>query len=164
MTDQLTQETDESHLLPEGEPLVLNEWEQGMAFLFAGIALIVGFLALLSSLRGPLHGPALPVAGLVWIGVGALFLQSGRAGLIVEKDGITLRGIIRRRHWSWREIKDFEIKFVIFFPPLKITLNDGGHVRVPGFRGRTGKDRELAKKRVAELNRRVSTAQTVGST
>ncbi|HEY2717138.1 MAG TPA: hypothetical protein VGI73_13040 [Solirubrobacterales bacterium] len=59
----MTQETDESHLLPEGEPLVLNEWEQGMAFLFAGIALILGFLLLLSSVRGHLHGPALPVAG-----------------------------------------------------------------------------------------------------
>ena len=158
MSDQLTQETDESHLLPEGELLVLNEWEQGMAFLFAGIALILGFLLLLSSVRGHLHGPALPVAGLVWIGVGALFVQSGRAGLIVENDGVTLRGIIRRRHWSWREIKGFEIKFVIGLPSLKMTLNDGGYVRAPGFRGRTGKDRELANRRVAELNRRVNTA------
>jgi hypothetical protein len=157
MSERLHQEIDDQPILPEGEPLVLNEWEQGLAFLFAGIAMLLGVVLLLtgSSAHSHLGGPLRPVLGLVWIGIGVFFVQSGRAGLIVEQDGITLRGIIRRRRWAWQEIQGFEIKFVMYYPSLKITLNDGAHARAPGFRGRTAKDRELADRRVAELNRRV---------
>jgi Bacterial PH domain len=146
-------------ILPEGEPLVLNEWEQSLLFLFALVAGLIGLFLLVSSLQHHLHGVARPVAGFGWIGIAAFFFQAGRAGLVVEKDGVTLRGIIRRRHWAWREIERFEIKFVVYFPPLKINFKDGRHVRVRGFRGRTAKDRELADRRIAELNRRVQDAR-----
>lgn len=142
-------------LLPEGEPLVLHEWEQGLMFLFALVLGLIGLLLLVSSVQHHLHGAARPMAGLWSIGTAIFFFQAGRAGLVVEKDGVTLRGIIRRRHWAWREIEGFEIKFVVYFPPLKINFKDGRHVRAPGFRGRTAKDRELADRRIAELNRRV---------
>ncbi|MBS1864118.1 MAG: PH domain-containing protein [Actinobacteria bacterium] len=150
--------TDDPPILPEGEPLVLNEWEQSGLMLFALVAGLIGLFLLVTSLHH-LHGPARPVAGLVWIGGAAFFFQAGRAGLVVEKDGVTLRGIIRRRHWAWREIEGFEFKFVVYFPPLKIKFKDGRHVRVRGFRGRTAKDRELADRRIAELNRRVQDAR-----
>jgi hypothetical protein len=88
---------DDSALLPEGEPLVLNEWEQGIMFLFALVGGLLGLLLLLSSAQHHLQGAAQPIAGLVWIAGGAFFLQAGRAGLVVEKDGVTLRGIARRR-------------------------------------------------------------------
>lgn len=160
MTEDVTYpETDRQQLLPEGEPLVLHEWEQGVLFLLSLVMGLLGLLVLLSGLQHHLDGAARPVAGLVWIGGAAFFFQAGRAGLVVEEDGVTLRGIIRRRHWAWHEIEGFEIKFVIYFPPLKITFDDGRHVRAPGFRGRTAKDRELADRRVAELNRRVEGAR-----
>lgn len=154
---QMQAATDDPPILPEGEPLVLHEWEQSGLALFALVAGLLGLVMLLSSLHH-LSGPARPVAGLVWIGVAAFFFQAARSGLVVEKDGVTLRGIIRRRHWAWREIEGFEIKFVVYFPPLKINFEDGRHVRVRGFRGRTAKDRELADRRIAELNRRVQDA------
>jgi len=149
--------TDDPPILPEGEPLVLNEWEQSGLFLFALVAGLLGLVMLLSSLHH-LSGPARPVVGLTWIGIAAFFFQAGRSGLVVGKDGVTLRGIIRRRHWTWNEIEGFEFKFVVYFPPLKINFKGGRHVRVRGFRGRTAKDRELADRRIAELNRRVREA------
>lgn len=155
---QMQAATDDPAILPEGEPLVLNEWEQSLLFLFALVAGLLGLLMLLSSLQHHLSGPARPVAGLTWIGIAAFFFQAGRAGLVVEKEGVTLRGIIRRRHWTWREIEGFELKFVIYLPPLRINLKDDRHVRAPGFRGRTAKDRELADQRIAELNRRIKDA------
>lgn len=155
---QMQAATDDPPILPEGEPLVLNEWEQSLLFLFALVLGLIGLVMLFSSVQHHLHGAARPVAGLWSIATAMFFFQAGRAGLVVEKDGVTLRGIIRRRHWTWREIEGFEIKFVIYFPPLKIKLTDGRHVRTPGFRGRTAKDRELADLRIAELNRRVREA------
>lgn len=146
-------------ILPEGEPLVLNEWEQGLMFLFALVLGLIGLLLLVSGVQHHLHEAAPSVAGLWSIGTAIFFFQAGRAGLVVETDGVTLRGIIRRRHWAWREIEGFEIQFVVYFPPLKINLQDGRHIRAPGFRGRTAKDRELADRRVAELNRRVEDAR-----
>ena len=146
-------------ILPEGEPLVLNEWEQSLLFLFALVLGLIGLFLLISAVQHHLHGAARPVGGLVWIGGAVFFFQAGRSGLVVDSDGVTLRGIIRRRHWTWREIDGFEIKFVVYFPPLKMNLKDGRHVRVRGFRGRTAKDRELAERRIAELNRRVEDAR-----
>ncbi len=156
---QMQAATDDPPILPEGEPLVLNEWEQSLLFLFALVAGLMGLVMLFSSVRHHLHGAARPVAGLWSIVAATFFFQAGRSGLVVEKDGVTLRGIIRRRHWAWREIEGFEIKFVVYFPPLKINFKDGRHVRVRGFRGRTAKDRELADRRIAELNRRVQGAR-----
>lgn len=151
--------TDDPAILPEGQPLVLNEWEQGLMFLVALVLVLIGLLLLISSVKHHLHGAARPLGGLWSIGTAVFFFQAGRAGLVIKRDGVTLRGIIRRRHWTWREIKGFEINFVFYFPPLKINLNDGRHVRAPGFRGRTAKDRELADRRIAELNRRVASAR-----
>jgi hypothetical protein len=150
---------DDSAILPEGEPLTLHEWEQGLMFLFALVLGLIGVMLLVSSVRHHFHGVARMVVGLVWIGGAAFFFQAGRAGLVVEKDGVTLRGIVRRRHWTWREIEGFEIKFVVYFPPLRINLEGDRHVRAPGFKGRTAKDRELADRRIAELNRRVEEAR-----
>jgi hypothetical protein len=150
--------TDDPPTLPEGEPLVLNEWEQSFLFLFALVLGLIGLVMLFSSVQHHLHGAARPVAGLWSIAAALFFFQAGRSGLVVEKDGVTLRGIIRRRHWTWSEIQGFEIKFVVYFPPLKMNFKDGRYVRVRGFRGRTTKDRELADRRIAELNRRVHDA------
>lgn len=147
-------------ILPEGEALVLSEWEQGLMFVFGLVLGLVGLLLLLSSIEEHFQMAAPTVGGLVCIGSAAFFFQSGRAGLVVEKDGVTLRGIVRRRHWAWHDIEGFEIQFVLFFPPLKMNLKDDRHVRAPGFRGRTAKDRALADQRVAELNRRVETSAT----
>ena len=156
---QMQAATDDPPILPEGEPLVLNEWEQSLLMLFALVIGLIGLFLLFSAVQHHLQGVARPVGGVVWIGVAAFFFQAGRSGLVVEKDGVTLRGIIRRRHWTWSEIEGFEFKFVVYFPPLKINFKDGRHVRVRGFRGRTAKDRELADRRIAELNRRVEEAR-----
>jgi hypothetical protein len=150
-------------ILPEGEPLVLNEWEQGLLFLFALVLGLIGLAMLFSAVQHDFHEAARQVAGFWSIAAALFFFQAGRSGLVVEKDGVTLRGIIRRRHWAWREIEGFEIKFVVYFPPLRINLTNGHHVRAPGFRGRSVKDRELSDLRIAELNRRVQDArQTAG--
>jgi hypothetical protein len=159
MTGERMQATDDAPpILPEGEALVLNEWEQGLLFLFALVLGLIGLFLLFSAVQHGLHEAARPVVGLVWIAVAAFFFQAGRSGLVVEKDGVTLRGIIRRRRWAWREIDGFEIKFVLFRPPLQINLKNDRCVRAPGFGGRTTNDRELASRRVAELNRRVEEA------
>lgn len=149
-------------ILPEGEPLVLNEWEQGLMFLFALVAGLIGLLLLISSVEHRFHDAARPVAGLAWIGVAIIFFQAGRAGLVVEEDGVTLRGIIRRRHWAWPELEGFELRFATFLPPLQVNLYGDRNIRVRGFRGRTANDRELADRRVAELNRRVENATRRG--
>jgi hypothetical protein len=56
--------TDDSATLPEGEALVLNEWEQSFLFLFALVLGLIGLVMLFSSVQHHLHGAARPVAGL----------------------------------------------------------------------------------------------------
>jgi hypothetical protein len=90
----------------------------------------------------------------------ALFFASTTRGeLQVENDGITLRGLLRRRHWGWGSIEKVEPASSALGPRLRILLTDGKQVEVPGFKTRTTKERALAAHWVDELNQRVGAAR-----
>jgi hypothetical protein len=162
MTEDVThRESEQEQLLPEGEVLRLSEWEQGVVFLFAGFSLLGGLYLLAF---GPAHHgeqqALVRLLGLVWLLIGALFLQSGRAGMVADEGGFQLRGILRRRYWHWREVRSFEIIRITYMPALRVDLVDGRAVRVPGFKARSETERALADRRVAELNRRAEAARS----
>lgn len=160
MTEHITHpDSGEEQVLPEGEVLRLSEWEQGIVFLFAGLSILGGLYLLVF---GPAHHgeqqALVRLLGVIWLAIGALFLQSGRAGMVVDEDGFQLRGMVRRRYWRWQEVKSFEISRMAYMPALRVDLADGRAVRVPGFKARSAAERDLADRRVAELNRRASAA------
>jgi hypothetical protein len=149
-----------TQILPEDETLRVNEWEAAMTLLIGGIVVLVGLVALFSGSGQHHHAPSwlTPVVGLLCIGAGIHVGMKSRSGLIVDQDGISVQSAIRRRHWRWHEVEHFELTTAIYAPVLKIDMVDGTRVRTPGFKGRSKNERDLARERVAELNRRVADA------
>jgi hypothetical protein len=154
--------TETSKLLPEGEVLRLNEWGQGIAVLVTGLAALGGlFLIFVPAVgHGHLEGASRRELGVAWLLVAAFFFQTARAGLIVEKEGITVRGLLRRRQRTWQQIDGFEMTTAFFIQPLRINFRDGSHLRAPGFKASSTAEREVVVSRVAELNRRARAAVT----
>lgn len=149
-----------AQILPEDETLRVNEWEAALTLLIGGTVIFVGLVALFSGPGQYHHAPSwlTPIVGLLCIGAGIHVGMKSRSGLIVDQDGIVVQGAIRRRRWRWHEVERFKLTAAIVVPVLRIDLADGGRVRTPGFKSRSRKERELAKERVAELNRRAATA------
>lgn len=150
-------------ILPEGETLRVNEWEAALTLLIGGAVIFVGLVALFSGPGQYHHAPSwlTPVVGLLCIGAGMHAGMKSRSGLSVGQDGISVQSAIRRRCWRWHEVERFELTTAIYTPVLRIELADGGRVRTPGFKGRSRSERDLAKERVAELNRRASAARSI---
>ncbi|HEY2717137.1 MAG TPA: PH domain-containing protein [Solirubrobacterales bacterium] len=143
-------------LLPKGETLRVNEWEVALTALLGGFMILLGLVLLFASpgSTSNLRGPWRPILGLVGIGWGGYMALGARSGLTVEDGGVTVQGVIRRRHWSWNEIEKFELAPAGYLPLLRIRLKDGKRVRASGFKGRNQSERDVAQRRVAELNRR----------
>jgi hypothetical protein len=150
------EDNEPAQILPEDETLRVNEWEAALTLLIGGAVIFVGLVALFLGSGQYHHAPSwlTPVVGLLCIGAGIHVGMKSRSGLIVDQDGIVVQGAIRRRRWRWHEVDRFELTAAIYAPVLRINLVDGGRVRTPGFKGRSSNERDLAKKRVAELNRR----------
>jgi PH (Pleckstrin Homology) domain-containing protein len=162
-TEIVMSNSEAERLLPEGELLWVNEWEAALTLLIGGVGILVGLVALFAGSGRYHHVPAwlTPVVGLLCVGVGTHIGMKSRSGLIVDEDGISVQSAIRRRRWRWHEVESFELTMAIYVPVLRISLADGGHVRTPGFKGRSKNERDLAKERVAELNRRVAAARSI---
>jgi hypothetical protein len=150
--------TEIDELLPEGETLRINEWEAALTLLIGGFAALLGGVTL-TEVPGAHEGGSVPwelLSGLAFVVAGVLVGLGVRTGLTVEGDWLTVRGIIRTRKWRWEEIAKFELAPFWYLPDLRITLLDGRRVRTPGSKCRSGRQRELAEQRVAEMNRRLS--------
>jgi hypothetical protein len=135
--------------LPEGELLRLNDWEEPGAWVLAGAILVIGFLVALP-VDG--RGPGESVAGLAWIGVGLMVAGVARSGLIVDRHGITVRELLRSRHWTWDEVDHFEVKTPLLKGALRIHLVTGKVISTPGLDGRSRRERCLSEAWIAELN------------
>lgn len=154
---------DESaQMLPEDETLRVSEWEAALTLIIGGTLILVGLVGVFSGHGQYHHVPSWlgPVAGLLCMGGGIYVAAKCRSGLIVDQDGIVVQGAIRQRRWRWYEVERFELTAAIYVPVLRIDLANGVSVRVPGFKGRSRKERDLARGRVAELNRRVANARS----
>jgi hypothetical protein len=150
-----------AQILPEDETLRVNEWEAALTLVIGGTLIVVGLVGVFSGHGQYHHVPSWlgPVVGLLCIVGGIHIAAKCRSGLIVDQDGIVVQGAIRRRRWRWHEVERFELTAAIYVPVLRIDLADGGSVRVPGFKGRSRNERDLAGERVAELNRRASASR-----
>lgn len=144
-------ESPKTRPLPEGELLRLNDWEEPGAWVFAGALLLIGALIAL-----PVDGRTFSesFAGLMLVGGGVMVAGVARSGAIVDQDGITVRQLLRSRHWTWSEIDHFEVKFPLLKGALRIYLTDGRAISTPGLDGRSARERRLSKAWIAELNRR----------
>lgn len=155
--------SDDQHTqtLPEDETLRVNEWEAALTLLIGGALIFIGVVGMFSGQGRYHHVPSWlrPVVSLVCIAGGMHMAARCRSGLIVDKEGIVVQGAIRRRRWRWHEVECFELTPAVSVPVLRIDLADGSRVRVPGFKGRSREERELAIERVAELNHRASNAR-----
>lgn len=147
-------------VLPEGEPLWVNEWEQALTLIIGGGLLFLGVVYFFIAPGRHSHTPSLLGIGtaLVCIGCGAGIALGSRASVIVKRDGIVVQGLVRCRHLGWHEVREFKIVPSMYRPWLMIVLVDGGRIRVPGFKARSINQRELVKERVAELNHRAADA------
>jgi hypothetical protein len=148
-------------VLPEGELLRLNEWSELGAWLLACFAFLLGVFLIVVPASRPHHfdGPLRLVLGLVWLGFGLLIAGGARSGLVVDEHGVVVQGLVRRTRWEWSEIAGFVLKPPLFKPALRIQLTDGKEVSTLGFSARSAEERNLAKGRVAELNRRAIAAR-----
>jgi len=117
----------------------------------AGALILIGGLIAL-----PLDDRSLgeSIAGLVLIGVGTMIAGVARSGLIVERQGITVRELIRSRHWTWAEVDHFEVKTPLLKGALRIHLVDGRVISTTGLDGRSSRERRLSEAWISELNRR----------
>ena len=141
--------------LPEEKLLRLNDWEESGAWVLAGAVLLIGGLIAL-----PVNGRSLEesIAGLILVGIGVMVAGVARSGLIVDRHGIAVRGLLRTKHWAWSEVDHFEVKFPLFRGALRIYLINGRVVSAPGLDGRSARERRLSKAWIAELNRRAAAA------
>src|SRR4051794_32393252 len=91
--------------LPEGELLRLNESSHIAGWALAIGMSLLGLIFLVTSGSPSQHsdGSLRPVLGLVWLGFGLMIAAEARSGVIVRKDGIVVRGWLRRRQWAWSE-------------------------------------------------------------
>jgi hypothetical protein len=162
-TESSMSDIESTQILPEDETLRVNEWEAALTLLIGGAVIFVGLVALFSGSGQYHHAPSwlTPVVGLLCIGAGIHVGMKSRSGLIVDQDGIVVQGAIRRRRWRWHEVERFELTTAIYVPTLKIDLADGERVRAPGFKSRSRNERDLARERVAELNRRAAAARSI---
>lgn len=148
----------DNEILPEGELLRLNDWSGLAAWILACLAFLLGVFLLVSP-PSQLHhfdGSLRPVLGLIWLSVGLMIAGGARSGLIVDQQGITVQGLIRRTHFNWSEVALFELKTPFYKAALRIHLINGRELNTLGFGAKSPGERRLAEARVAELNRRAS--------
>lgn len=148
----------EAQLLLEGELLRPNNWSRPAACMTAFFAVGIGlFLLLTSPSQGSsLAGSLRPVYGLAWIAFGLLPLRKVIAGVIVERDGITVRSPrFRTTRYKWPEIKEFAFRPSIMRNSLLIELRDGRQISAHGFGVRSMAERLRAEALVSELNDRI---------
>jgi len=142
--------------LPEGELLRLNDWEKSGAWAFAGVLWLLGGLIALSVGDTKLGES---IAGLALIGVGVMIAGVARSGLIADQQGITVRELLRSRHWGWSEVDHLEVKMPLLRGALRVHLVDGRVISTPGLDGRSAGERRLSKAWIGEMNRRAAAAR-----
>ncbi len=144
-------------VLPENEVLRLNDWAESAAWVFAVVAALAGALLAFTdpSPGSDITGPIRFVMAVIWFAFAFVFGSSARAGLVINGDNLEVRWRIRSRVVSWQDIATFELQRSAFRPPLRMKLQTGEELRVPGFEARSSGDSDRAKMMVAELNRRV---------
>lgn len=145
--------------LPEGRLLRLNDWAEPAGWLLTGVVIFLGFVALLTPSISSHSVSARIFAGIIWIGVGVMIGGGVRSGIILDKSGITVRGMFRSRHLDWSEIRSFEIKAPILKGSLRIELVDGEVLSTMALSGNSAKERALAKVWLKELNQRAANAR-----
>jgi PH (Pleckstrin Homology) domain-containing protein len=152
-----------AQILPEDETLRVNEWEESLTLVIGGALVLLGlfYLFLTPGRHSHMPSPLGIASALACVACGIYIASAGRSGLIAKRDGIVVQGAIRRRQWNWSEVREFKITETMFLPTLTIDLVDGGRVRAPGFKGRSRNERDLARERVAELNRRTADARSI---
>jgi hypothetical protein len=146
---------------PEGQLLRLNDWEEPGAWALAGVIVLLGILVALP-VDGRDFGQSL--AGLALIGVGVMIAGVARSGLIIDQRGITVRELLRARHWPWSEIDRFEVRFPLLRGALRIHLTNGKVISTAGLDGRSARERRLSEAWLAELNRRAGGREVDPST
>lgn len=145
-------------ILPEGELLRLNDWSQPAAWALAVVVGLLGVMLITTKGSPSQHfdGSLRPVVGLVWLGFGLMIAGEARSGLIVDEQGLSVQGWIRRRRWNWSEVDGFKLKRPFLRQSLRIKLSDGRTVSTAGFGARSTSERTLVEERVAELNHRAA--------
>lgn len=143
--------------LPEGELLRLNDWEEPGAWVLAGVLFVLGGLIAL-----PVGNTNLgeSIAGLALIVVGVMIAGVARSGLMVDRQGITVRELLRSRQWEWSEVDRVEVRIPFLRGALRIHLVDGRVISAPGLDGRSTSERSLSKAWIDEINRRASAARS----
>lgn len=81
----------EKDLLPERQLLRLNDWAEPLGWVLAVAAASAGiFLLLVDPASAPSDGSLRPLPGLVWLAFGLFMAAGSRAGLMVERNGVSL--------------------------------------------------------------------------
>jgi Bacterial PH domain len=141
--------------LPEGQLLRLNDWEEPGAWTLAGILALFGIL-----IAVPVHGRGLghALAGFALIVAGLMVASVARSGLIVDREGITVRDLLRSRRWAWDDVDRFEVRLPLLRGALRVHLVNGEVISTPGLDGRSASERRLSSAWLAELNHRAGGA------
>ncbi|HEV2789819.1 MAG TPA: hypothetical protein VGV69_00795 [Solirubrobacterales bacterium] len=141
--------------LPEEKLLRLADWA-GPVGRWAPLAtVLIGVLNLIPKSGRPTWELSI---GMGWIGVGLMYGALARWGLLVDREGITVKGVRQGRHWAWSEVGHFEIRRSVIRAGLRIHLVDGKVVGLRGLFGVTARERRLSEAWLAELNRRAAAA------
>jgi hypothetical protein len=148
--------TCEQRPLPEGELLRLNEWEEPGAWMLAGFFVLVGVLVV--DWKVP-PGVEDVVIAVVAFGAAAMIAGVAGSGLVVDREGVTVRSLWRSRRWAWSEVDRVEVKVPLFRGALRVRLVDGRVLSAAGLDGRTRSERQLSKAWLDELNRRAAAAR-----
>lgn len=148
----------EQRPLPEGELLRLNDWIELAGWVFVSAVFMIGFIPFIGSFTDDSSGSGMPIAGLVWMAMSLMIADGVRAGLIVDKHGVSVQSLLRRRGWAWSEIERFEIKRPLIRGPVRVRLVNGKTVSTYGLSGHSRAERRLARAWIAELNRRAAAA------
>jgi hypothetical protein len=152
--------TCEQRPLPEGELLRLNEWEEPGAWMLAGFFVLVGIIVV--DWKVP-PGVEDIVIAVVAFGAAAMIAGVARSGLVVDREGVTVRSLWRSRRWAWSEVDRVEVKVPLFRGALRVHLVDGRVLSAAGLDGRTRSERQLSKAWLDEMNRRAAAARAASS-
>lgn len=114
-------------------------------------------IAVVALSLGKPKGFALGFAGLLFA---AFCLRAPLTGLAVEHEGIKVRTAVRTYHWSWSEIKQFELKPRGYIPRLRIHLRDGRVKKARGFFARRPEEEERCQALFRALEERLKAEQS----
>ena len=137
----------------------LNEWEEPGAWMLAGFFVLMGLIVV--DWKVP-PGVEDLVAAAVAFGAATMIAEVARSGLVVDREGVTVRSLWRSRRWAWSDVDHVEVKVPLFRGALRVHLADGRVISAAGLDGRTRRERQLSEAWLSEINRRAAAARIVG--